>query len=35
MGVIWMGHVQFYLSLDFLHLWLIIGKACGIVSLLS
>lgn len=35
MGVIWTGHVQFYLSLDFLHLWLIIGKACGIVSLLS
>lgn len=35
MGVTWMEHVQFYLSLGFLHLWLIIGKVCGIVSLLS
>lgn len=34
-GVIWMEHVQFYLSLGFLHLWLIIGKIYGIVSLLS
>lgn len=30
-----MEHVRFCLSLDFLHLWLIIGKVCGIVSLLS
>ena len=29
------GALQFYLSLGFLHLWLIIGKIYGIVSLLS